>query len=158
MSFVSVAVLSTNNSVHIEHVTVGESGDDSDDEWNYIQVTKEKPEEEHQTPVELEIEGEKIAKPAAGAVEIEEEAIITSPTPPTASLGEAEFTNQESHAIAQAFAEPEEVCTEVNEDILCHKYTACVCVCVFKRFNSRIQLISSTDSRRQARERSAAIA
>lgn len=124
LSFLSLslccAVLSTNNSVHIENVVVAESGDDSDDEWNYIHVNKEKSEENRQTPVALEIEDEKILKPAAGAEEVEEDvevAIITSPTPPTASLGEAEFTNQESHAIAQAFAEPEEVCTEVNEDV-----------------------------------------
>lgn len=104
-------MLPTNNSVPIENVVVAESGDDSDDEWNYIKVNSDKKsEQERETPVELDTEHDKDHSiPAA-----EEDAILTSPTPPTASLGETvDFVNHESHAIAQAFAEPEEACTEV---------------------------------------------
>lgn len=106
-------MLPTNNSVPIENVVVAESGDDSDgdDGWNYIHGEKEKQSgQERDTPVELiDSENEKDhSKPA-----IEVDSILTSPTPPTASIGETEFVNQESHAIAQAFAEPEEACSEV---------------------------------------------
>lgn len=97
-------MLPTNSSVPIENVVVAESGDDSDDEWNYIKVDKEKPDQELDTPIELD--SDKEVKPAA-------DEDITSPTPPTTSLGEIDFINQESHAIAQAFVEPEEVCSEV---------------------------------------------
>ncbi|XP_031630592.1 uncharacterized protein LOC116345413 [Contarinia nasturtii] len=110
-------VLPTNNSVPIENVVVAESGEDSDDEWNYIKVDKEKqPEQENKTPIELEIEQ---PEEAASSEQHQEEAVeedITSPTPPTASIGETDFVNQQSHAIAQAFAEPEEVCTELLEE------------------------------------------
>lgn len=44
----------------------------------------------------------------------DDDTAITSPTPPTASIGETDFINQESHAVAQAFAEPEEACSEVK--------------------------------------------
>lgn len=114
-------MLPTNNSVPIENVVVAESGDDSEDEWNYIKVeNKEKPDQERETPVEADSEHDDkeslkeadiAAKIAAGFVE--DDAIITSPTPPTASLGETDFFNQQSHAIAQALAEPEEACSEV---------------------------------------------
>lgn len=104
-------MLPTNNSVPIENVVVAESGEDSDDEWNYIKVDKEKQSEhERETPVELDSENDK-DHPKASA---EEDAFLTSPTPPTASIGESDFVNQESHAIAQAFAEPEEACSEVH--------------------------------------------
>lgn len=117
------AVLPTNNQVPIENVVVAESGDESEDEWNYIKVDKEKPEqdnksEDRETPnIELESEHDKEQSKQAA------EEDITSPTPPTASLGETDFVNQQSHAIAQAFAQPEEACSEVS-------VTRAICVCV----------------------------
>lgn len=113
---------------------VAESGDDSEDEWNYIKVAdKEKLDQERETPVELECEHDKkeslievggadndvdevavIAAASVASAVVQEDAIITSPTPPTASLGETDFINQQSHAIAQALAEPEEACSEVT--------------------------------------------
>lgn len=101
-------MLPTNNSVPIENVVVvAESGDESEDEWNYFKGDKEKPEQDRETPVQLDTEHDKEhSKPAA-------EEDITSPTPPTVSLGETDFINQQSHAIAQAFAQPEEACSEV---------------------------------------------
>lgn len=108
-------VLPTNNSVPIENVVVAESGEDSDDEWNYIKVDKEKQsEQEAKAPVNLD--GVQPEKEAASSEQHQDEAVeedITSPTPPTASIGETDFVHQQSHAIAQAFVEPEEVCTEV---------------------------------------------
>lgn len=125
----SRTVLPTNSSVPIENVVVAESGDDSEDEWNYI-AGKEKPDQERETPVELESEhdekeslkevgaadndDQEAAVIAAASAAVPEDAIITSPTPPTASLGETDFINQQSHAIAQALAEPEEACSEVS--------------------------------------------
>lgn len=101
-------MLPTNNSVPIENVVVAESGDDSEDEWNYIKVDKEIPEQEHQSLIGSEDElGKESSKP------IIEEADIISSTPPTASASEIDLIHQESHAIAQAFVEPEEVCSEV---------------------------------------------
>lgn len=102
-------MLPSNNSVPVENVVVAESGDDSDDEWNYIKVDKDKLNQKLETPVGLGSDLEKEALKQA----IDEDAVITSPTPPTASLGETDLINQESHAIAQALAEPEEACTEV---------------------------------------------
>ena len=125
-------VLPTNSSVPIENVVVAESGDDSEDEWNYIKVAdKEKPDQERELPVELESEhdekeslkevvaadnddDQEAAVIAAASAAVQEDAFITSPTPPTASLGETDFINQQSHAIAQALAEPEEACSEVR--------------------------------------------
>lgn len=106
-------MLPTNNQVPNENV-LGESGDESEDEWKFIKGDKEKPEQKEQeddnreTPVEFEIEHDKDHLKQAA------EEDITSPTPPTASLGETDFINQQSHAIAQAFAQPEESCSEVN--------------------------------------------
>lgn len=128
------AVLPTNSSVPIENVVVAESGDDSDDEWDYIKgADNQKADQERETPVKLETEQsdkESLKEAnidaaataavadddneAAAAGTIEEDAIITSPTPPTAPLGEPDFINQQSHAIAQALAEPEEACSEVS--------------------------------------------
>lgn len=106
-------MLPTNNQVPIENVVVAESGDDSEDEWNYIKVDKEKPEQEktedRETP-NVELESEHDIEPSKEVAEGD----ITSPTPPTASLGETDFINQQSHAIAQAFAQPEEACSEVS--------------------------------------------
>lgn len=101
-------MLPTNNSVPIENVVVADSGDESEDEWNYIKVDKEKLEQDRETPVELDIEHDKEHSKQAADED------ITSPTPPTASLGETDFINQQSHAIAQALAQPEEACSEVN--------------------------------------------
>lgn len=97
-------MLPTNNSVPIENVVVNESGDDSEDEWDYIKVDKEKPEQsDRETFATLQSEQEKD--------NLKED--ITSPTPPTATFNETEFINQQSHALAQAIAQPEEACTEV---------------------------------------------
>lgn len=105
-------MLPTNSSVPIENVVVAESGDDSEDEWNYIKVDKEKQsEQERETSVELD-DSDLDKNHSKQAVD--EDALLTSPTPPTAPLGETDFVNQESHAIAQAFAEPEEACSEVG--------------------------------------------
>lgn len=41
-------MLPTNNSVPIESVVVAESGDDSDDGWDYIKVNKDKAEQQEQ--------------------------------------------------------------------------------------------------------------
>lgn len=100
----SITVLPTNNSVPIENVVVAESGDDSEDEWDYIKVDKEKPEQDRETSVALGSEQEK---------DHLRENISSSP-PPTATFGETEFINQQSHALAQAIAQPEEACTEVT--------------------------------------------
>lgn len=116
-------VLPTNNSVPIENVVVAESGDDSEDEWNYIKVAdkEEKPDQEREKSVEFKSEQDEkknLEEVAAAYNDDDEEAAvqedITSPTPPTASLGEKDFINQQSHAIAQALAEPEEACSEVR--------------------------------------------
>lgn len=111
-------VLPTNDQVPIENVVVAESGDDSDDEWNYIQVSKsQKDTEEPHNDAEKEIEHE-----AADEEEEEDKENykpvddITSPTPPTASIGEVDIgQTEESHAISQAIAvETEELCSEVK--------------------------------------------
>lgn len=102
-------VLPTNNSVPIQNVVV-ESGDDSDDEWDYVKVNKEEKSkaEQHREFVEHEQQ--------ASEKQFNEDE-ITSPTPPTASLGEADFIEpEESHAEAQALAEPEEACSELIDE------------------------------------------
>lgn len=168
-------MLPTNNSVPIENVVVAESGDDSDDGWDYIKVNKDKeiaaaaasadieqqqhhhhldlenpqleshqnetePEPEHkpehdqfeshqefqqqqqQQPethhFEIETSEEAYAKQQEQHF-VEDDTAVTSPTPPTASLGEIELIHlpEESHVVAQAYAEPEEACSEVYEYI-----------------------------------------
>lgn len=114
-----LSVLPTNDQVPIENVVVAESGDDSDDEWNYIQVSKNQEDiEKARKDAEKEIQDE-----AADEEEEEEDKEnykpvedITSPTPPTASIGEVDIGQvEESHAIAQAIAiETEELCSEVS--------------------------------------------
>lgn len=99
----SIAVLPTNNSVPIENVVVNESGDDSEDEWNYIKVDKEKPEQDRETPVTLQSDQE--------TDQLKEE--TASPTPPTATFSETDFIHQQSDALAQTIASPEEACIEV---------------------------------------------
>lgn len=82
----------------VENVVVAESGDESEDEWNYIQGNKDASEITETTK--------------------STEDIAISPSPPTASIGEPEIehpTPEESHAIAQAIVESQESCTEVNE-------------------------------------------
>lgn len=155
-------MLPTNNSVPIENVVVAESGDDSDDGWDYIKVNKDKEEaaaaasadieqqkhqhldlepqlEPHQHEPELEPEQKKEHDQFESHQEfqqqethhfeseteeaftkeqqqfVEDDTAFTSPTPPTASLGEIELIHhsEESHAVAQAYAEPEEACSEV---------------------------------------------
>lgn len=100
-------MLPTNNSVPIENVVVAESGDDSEDEWDYIKVDKEKTEQERGTPVALQSEQEQ----KEDIHQLKED--IPSPTPPTFALEEIESINQESNALAPAIAQPEETCTEV---------------------------------------------
>lgn len=100
-------MLPTNNSVPIENVVVNESGDDSEDEWNYIKVDKEKPEEDRETPVILQSEQE------TDQFKEDTASPTTPPPPPTATFTETDFTNQESHALAQTIAQPEEAGTEV---------------------------------------------
>lgn len=154
-------MLPTNNSVPIENVVVAESGDDSDDGWNYIKVNKDKevaaaaasadipqleshqhdhvhvnepdqkPEhdlfETHQEfqqqethHFESETEGA-FTKQQQQEPFVEDDSAVTSPTPPTASLGEIELIQhpEESHAVAEAYAEPEEACSEVCVLLLC---------------------------------------
>lgn len=108
---VSITVLPTNNSVPIENVVVNESGDDSEDEWDYFKGDKAKPEEQdRETSVTLQSEPEK------DHLKEEDISLPTSPPPPptTATFGETEFISQQSHALAQAIAQPEEACTEVT--------------------------------------------
>lgn len=84
----------------MENVVVAESGEDSDDEWNYIKVNKNG--EEKDTEIKAS------------------EDPITSPSPPTASIGEPELEigqAEESHALAQAIAESQESCSEVCTDL-----------------------------------------
>lgn len=75
---------------------VAESGDDSEDEWNYVKVDKNGKED---------TETHKLTEN------------IVSPSPPTVSIGEPDDHDiesvEEAHAIAQAIAEPEETCLEV---------------------------------------------
>lgn len=97
-------MLPTNNSVPIENVVVNESGDDSEDEWNYIKVDKENPEQDHENSVKLQSEQEKD--------HLKED--IASPTPPTATFSETEFIEQQSHDLAETIAQPEKSCTEVT--------------------------------------------
>lgn len=134
-------MLPTNNSVPIENVVVAESGDDSDDDWDYIHVKKDQKiegaepqiqgvEQQKQQPQEHQVEQELEQQQEPQLVQelehleqeqqfhhqefVDDEAAITSPTPPTASIGETDLINQESHAVAQAFAEPVEACSEVK--------------------------------------------
>lgn len=106
-------MLPINNSVPIENVVVAESGDDSEDEWDYIKGDKGKQSEhdpdacsasvEHDTNLLLE-KNQQIDEP---------ESLVASPTPPTASLVDVDFIAP-SHAVVQAFVEPEEACVEVS--------------------------------------------
>lgn len=89
------------NDLLVENVVVAESGEDSEDEWNYIKVNKNGDEE-------------------SGANKSTED-IANSPTPPTASIGEPDIdlpSAEESHAVAQAIAESQEICSEVRIDNL----------------------------------------
>lgn len=84
----------------MENVVVAESGDDSDDEWNYIQVNKNG---------EEDTENNKSTED------------IVSPSPPTASIGEPDndlIPPGESHALSQAIAESEESCAEVSHQLI----------------------------------------
>lgn len=99
----------------MESVVVAESGDESDDDWNYVPVNKngdEKPETATSTEH------------------------IVSPSPPTVSIGEPEELEElhaehqekhehehvdqvepeESHALSQAIVESEEHCAEVRKN------------------------------------------
>lgn len=98
----------------VENVVVIESGDESEDEWNYVQVNKNGEEQTEKTKSTVN---------------------IRSPSPPTVSVDEPEqqqqpqefgqqhleelvdhqsvATPEESHAISQAFAVSEEICAEV---------------------------------------------
>lgn len=95
-------MLPTNNSVPIENVVVNESGDDSEDEWNYIKVDKEKPEQDREPSVILQGEPE--------TDQLKED--TASPTP-TATFSETDFIVQQSHALAQTIEKPEEASIEV---------------------------------------------
>lgn len=94
--FIVFTVLPTNDHL-VENVVVPESGEESEDEWNYIKVNKNG-EEEPDTNKSTED-------------------IANSPTLPTASIGEPDIdliTAEQSHAVAQAIAEPQEICSKVN--------------------------------------------
>lgn len=94
----SLSVLPTNNSVPIENVVVAESGDDSEDEWDYIKVDKEIPEQDRETPGTLQPEDDKGHS---------KEDILSS-TPPTATFDDTEFINQQTRALAEAILQPVE--------------------------------------------------
>lgn len=110
----SIAVLPTNNSVPIENVVVADSGDDSEDEWDYIKVDKENPEQDHGTPIvalqkggeeEKEVEKKEVGEEKGHLIED-----IASPTPPppAATFDETEFINHQSPTLVEAIAQPEE--------------------------------------------------
>lgn len=105
-------MLPINNSVPIENVVVAESGDDSEDEWDYIKGDKEKHLQQDIQPLaDVDHDSDLLLEKDQQHID-EHESFVTSPTPPTASLGAADFI-EPSHAVAQAFAEPEEACVEV---------------------------------------------
>lgn len=112
---IQFSVLPTNNQVTVENVVVVESGDDSDDEWDYIQVNKDKAEQQEQQQQAQDIESAELVSAKGDQIEttqqFEEVAAAVSSAPLELLLGEEP---QIAHAVAQAFAEPEEACTEVN--------------------------------------------
>lgn len=81
-------VLPTNDQVPVENVIVAESGEDSDDEWNYIKVDKNDTKSDKATP-----EPEPEPEPEYEQLEIKpiQEDSIQSATPPTASIGEPDI-------------------------------------------------------------------
>ena len=74
-----------------------ESGEDSEDEWNYIKVEKK----------DTEVEKEKPSTPEPVTAETEQESIQV----------------EESHAISQALAESQEACTDVNKMTIFFEFT-----------------------------------
>lgn len=109
-------VLPTNNPVAVENVLVDESGDDSEDEWDYVKVNKEKAEQERNT------EGAEAIGAKGNDIDslnVGQDQEARSPTLSALSVDEKElvveqpFTEQ-SHTIAQALVEPEETCGEVT--------------------------------------------
>lgn len=83
----------TNDQVPIENVIVAESGDDSEDEWNYIKVDKNATTSDKATPEpQRDEEAEASGKPV-------QEDSITSSTTPTASIGEPEDIIIASHDV-----------------------------------------------------------
>lgn len=79
------AVLPTNDQVPIENVIVAESGDDSDDEWNYIKVDKSTTKSDKASPEPERIEEAEDSKPVL------EDSVEDTATPPTASIGEPDI-------------------------------------------------------------------
>lgn len=91
----------TNDQVSIENVIVVESGDDSEDEWNYIKVDKNVTKSDKELPEQERDEEIEICKPVL-------EDSITSSTPPTASIGEPDII------VGQDVEDVEDNYTEVN--------------------------------------------
>lgn len=78
-------VLPTNDQVPIENIIVAESGDDSDDEWNYIKVDKNTTKSDKASPEPERIEEAELSKPVLIS------SVEDTATPPTASIGEPDF-------------------------------------------------------------------
>lgn len=94
-SFSLTSVLPSNDQVAIESVIVAESGDDSDDEWNYIKVDENATKSDKTSPEPERDEETEVSKPVL-------EDSIRSSTPPTASIGEPEpdvIASQEEFAV-----------------------------------------------------------
>lgn len=79
------AVLPTNDQVPIENIIVAESGDDSEDEWNYIKVDQNTTKSDKATPEPERIEEAEVSKPVL------EDSVEDTVTPPTASIGEPDI-------------------------------------------------------------------
>lgn len=106
-------VLPINNSVPIENVVVAESGDDSEDEWDYIKGDKDKQPEHEPTAFSAGIEHDTDLLLAKNQHFGEPNPFATSAESPAASLFDADLIAP-SHAVSQAFVEPEEACVEVS--------------------------------------------
>lgn len=105
----------TNDQVPIENVVVAESGDDSDDEWNYIKVNKGQTKEEQGDEQKVTAENGEENKEYSKLV-LEE--FVASPIPLPAFIPEPDLIYQldeETHPIVEACAaDIEETCNEVN--------------------------------------------
>lgn len=88
-----MTVLPTNNQVPIENVIVAESGDDSDDEWNYIKVNKDGATSEKSNE-NLNVDAESVV--SNSDKDNDEKPVIddTAPTPNTPSTGEPDIVEQ----------------------------------------------------------------